>query len=144
VHLELCMVKFIILFTLLPFSLLGQNPNRDIRGVYVGRWATTQWTYVFAEGNIFTFNTAGHFGFTNTMGKYHLSGDTIFLKSFPKEQQKDTDFLSFSDTLIIDGDSCIIDLSLGYDYCKGKRNEFIIHESRQRIAGKSEARKPDE
>ncbi len=45
---------------------------------------------------------------------------------------------------MIEGDSCIIDLSLGYDYCKSKNNEINIHQSRQRKKGKSEARKPDD
>jgi hypothetical protein len=138
------MVKTFFLLTLLPFSLLGQNSSKNITGVFVGRWASTEWIYVFDKDNTFTFNTSGHFGFTNTAGQYRLSGDTIFLKSFPKEQQKDSNFLQINETLIIDGDSCIIDLSLGYGYCKRKNNGFIIYQSRQRIKNKNEARKPDE
>lgn len=143
-HPDLAMLKTAVLLIFLPLSLLGQSSKKNITGIYVGWWGTTQWTYIFDKENTFIFNTAGHFGFTNTKGNYHLSGDTIFIKSFPKEQQKGKNFLSLNDTLISDGDSCIIDLAVGYDYCKGTDNKSTIHPSRQRIKNKSEARKPDE
>ncbi len=138
------MFRLLIIMTFLPSVLWGQKPNKRVKGIYVGWWGTTQWTYIFDTDTTFTFNTAGHFGFTNTVGQYHISGDTLFLISNPKKLQKDTNALILNDTLMIEGDSCIIDLSLGYDYCKSKNNEINIHQSRQRKKGKSEARKPDD
>lgn len=136
------MTRHLIAFILFPCYLMGQNQQSKPNGTYYGLWAETIWTYVFNTNNTFSFKSSGHFGYTNTVGQYSLSGDTIFLKSFPKTRQTDSNFIMLTDTLLTDGDSCIIDLSLGYDYCKLKHNNDIIYQSRQRIKSKGEMRNP--
>lgn len=127
-------MKFFLIITLLyATATTGQSSRKVIKGKYSGWWADTYWTYTFDKKNIFHFLTRGHYGNSSTVGKYLISGDSIFIKAFPTAKT----FLI--DTLLIDGDSCIIELSTRYDYCKKKRSQKIPHESRKRPMTKIEA-----
>ena len=77
------------------------------------------------------------------MGKYRIAGDTVIITAFPKELQVDSSYLAITDTLLLDGDSCIIHYSIGYDYCKLKENQDEIRHSRERRKSRYEFRKPD-
>jgi len=107
----------LILFLSLSSVIFGQNLN----GKYSGSWATTNWYYEFDGKGNFEFITAGHFGFTNTKGKYEIKGDTVYLNA--KKTGKGT--LDIKDKMLIDKDSCIIDLHMRYDYCKSRKSKFL-------------------
>ena len=106
----------LILFLTLNSVVFGQNLN----GKYSGFWAMTNWSYEFDGKGNFEYVTAGHFGFTNTKGKYEIKGDTIYLNA--KKTGKGT--LDIKERMLIDKDSCIIDLRMRYDYCKTRDSEF--------------------
>jgi hypothetical protein len=127
------MTRYFLSLLFCLFSIIVKKQQAGLSGIYYSAWAETIWTYDFDSSNIFVFKSSGHFGNTSTIGEYHLSGDSIFIKAFPKERQTDSDFIALTDTLLKDGDSCIIDLSLGYDYCKVNPNNDTIYHSRQRI-----------
>jgi len=137
------MIRLLILFTLSSLSIIGQSHTKNISCNYYGWWADTRWEYIFSKNNNFIFNTGGHFGNTHTMGIYHFSGDTIFLLPFAKEKQTDSGYLYLKDSLLIEGDSCVIQLSTGYDYCKGKQRELFIQHSRK-SGNKKYACKPED
>jgi hypothetical protein len=124
-------ILILIVVMLNQFDIFGQT----IEGVYQGWWARTNWTYEFKDNNEFIFNSTGHGGFDTVKGSYIIKGDTIVLNS-PKS---DSTLAFENEQLIIDGDSCIIDLSLRYDYCKKGQvtiddgdSRFFIHNSRTR------------
>ncbi|WP_179315189.1 hypothetical protein [Winogradskyella undariae] len=112
-------MKNIILIILLTLSsvVFGQN----LQGNYSGYWASTNWSYIFDGNGNFEYVTAGHFGFTNTKGKYEIKGDTVYLNA--KKTGKGT--LDDKRRMLIDKDSCIIDLRMRYDYCKSRNSEFL-------------------
>ena len=117
----------------------GQADTKIITGEYFGAWARSRFVYSFTKDNTFSFTTAGHIGNSKTLGTFSISGDTIFLTPYPKEKQKGA--YSTNQTLLIDGDSCIIELSVGYDYCKQTKKEKYIYNSKRRLISKSEAQK---
>lgn len=131
-HLFLSVIVF-------PLTLFGQQKSQVLTGKYVGFCARTQWHFTFKNDNTYLFETIGHFGNTNTVGQYNISSDTVFLKPYPIEQQKSKFYYHYIDTLLIDGDSCLIHASLRYDYCKRKNGDRFFHSSRKR----PEAKKPD-
>jgi len=122
-------------------AVFGQSKSKSIIGTYSGYWGDSRWTYVFNNDNSFRFSTTGHVGFTSTIGEFQLFRDTILLISFPKDKQSDSSFITLKDKLLIDGDSCIIDLTFGYDYCRENPDKQFIHRSRKRIKIKEVTRK---
>jgi hypothetical protein len=136
-------MKYIIVMIsmLIPSALFGQVQQHILAGSYHGSWARTVWSYTFNSDNTYQYETNGHFGNTYTTGKFEILNDTVFLSPYPKEQQRNELYYHHKDTLLIDGDSCLIQISLRYDYCKRKKSDrFIIHSSKIR----AEAKKPDE
>jgi hypothetical protein len=124
----------------LPIALLAQDSNRHLAGKYEGWWADSYWTYIFDRNNSYQFKTAGHFGITKTIGHFLISEDTIFLTPFSTDQQEDRNYMSNVDTLLMDGDTCVISLAVGCDYRKVKHNNTNIYISRQRIKSKEALR----
>lgn len=114
---------------ILPLLAFGQK-KKSVSGVYMGWWGDTQWIYHFDNNNTFLFDISGHFDVSKTLGSYYISGDTLFLKSFPKEFQPDSNFNNINKQLLLDGDSCIVDLQLHYDYCKPKSEEIYMSRTR--------------
>ena len=112
-------MKNIILIFFLSLSsvVLGQKLN----GKYSGYWASTNWSYIFDGNGNFEYITAGHFGFTNTKGKYEIKKDTVYLTA--KKTGKGT--LDINERMLIERDSCIIDLDMRYDYCKSRNSEYL-------------------
>jgi len=117
-------------------TLLGQQKPLALIGKYEGFWATTHWNFIFRSDNSYLFETRGHFGNTNTIGQFTISSDTVFLKPLPYELQKSEIYYNHIDTLLIDGDSCLINASLRYDYCKRKKGDIFFHYSRKRPEAK--------
>ncbi|TRZ42196.1 hypothetical protein [Robertkochia solimangrovi] len=108
-----------ILIILLTFSSLvfGQN----LKGNYSGYWASTNWSYIFDGNGNFEYVTAGHFGFTKSKGKYEIKGDTVYLNA----KKTGIGTLDVKRRMLIEKDSCIIDLIMRYDYCKSRNSEFL-------------------
>ena len=102
---------YLVLFTIGLFQ--NDLSAQNIEGTYQGWWARTLWTYEFNSNNQFKHFTSGHFGVDTLLGTYALSGDTIILSSLKSDSEIQNNFV-----LLIDGDSCIIDLTLRYDYYK--------------------------
>ena len=104
--------------------------NRTLQGDYYGSWARTTWEYHFNKDNSFSFKSNGHFGNTRSIGKYSVTGDTLILNSILSDTTDRKGFYNFkNEKFLIDGDSCIISLSTGYDYCKTHLTESKIENS---------------
>jgi hypothetical protein len=63
------------------------------------------------------FSTRGHFGPFSTDCGYWIRADTVFLQSSPADQQADKDFMTYTDTLYIYRDSCLLDRNKHFHYC---------------------------
>lgn len=95
------------------YSCFSSNNNDSFSGTYLGYWAETQWMFKFYNDNTFKRISEGHFGDTKVTGNYKINSDTIEI--FPRHEKS---YGSINRFYIIDGDSCIIDIDLRYDYCK--------------------------
>jgi hypothetical protein len=107
----------LIIFLALSSFTFGQN----LKGKYSGYWASTNWDYIFDGKGNFEYVTTGHFGYTNTKGKYEIKGDTVFLKA--KKTRKGT--LDVKRRMLIDKDSCIIDFRMRHGYCKSRSGQLL-------------------
>lgn len=112
--------------------------DKKITGYYAGSWARTSWEYKFYDNNTFWFKSSGHFGNMFSSGQYSINQDTLVLNSFATDTIKKKVFYNFKgDKYLIDGDSCIVDLQTGYDYCKIQTpvdiNIWMVRASRQRL-----------
>lgn len=133
-------LKYFIIFLSLAITpiIISSGLNGRITGHYTGFWARTIWEYNFFENNTFWFKSTGHFGNRLSSGHYVIIQDTLILNSTPTDTIKEEMFYIFNqDKYIIDGDSCIIHLKTGYDYCKSKtqldKDPCAIHTSRKRL-----------
>ena len=129
------MKKYSLPLILLHVSLLAfaQNySNTKLKGRYVALLAETRWIYEFNLNDTYTFRTLGHFGNSTTKGFYTITKDTIFLTAFPKEKQNNPDFYFASDALILENDTCLINLSTGHEHLLMKNKNDTIYSSRRR------------
>lgn len=92
-----------------------EETNNKFSGEYNGYWAETIWQYKFYANNEFEFKCEGHYGFVESRGTYEKKQDSLFLIPLDSSLIKQGVVNSL---YIIDGDSCIIDYKLKYDYCK--------------------------
>ncbi len=126
-------IKIFIITSLLWCTAFASPKPPNLSGVYNGFWATTHWQYQFWEDGNFLFKSLGHFGNTYSYGIYTISNDTLTISTFDDWEVDialvDTtihDFLRFNhNQFIIDGDSCIIDMNIRYDYCKDAQDSSI-------------------
>ena len=96
----------------------GCQKENSFSGTYFGSWYSTDWEFQFYRNQIFTFSGWGHFGDGTWEGTYRRNGDTLWLQSADSLIQN----AGFFDTFyLIDGDSCIIDYSSTFDYCKTRK-----------------------
>lgn len=119
-------------------AFLSAKADRKLTGYYAGYWARTSWEYKFYDNNTFWFKSSGHFGNTLSSGHYSINQDTLMLTSVLTDTIKKEVFYKFSeDKFLIEGDSCIVNLQTGYDYCKTQaqvdKNIWTIRASRQRL-----------
>ncbi len=91
-----------------------ENSNK-FSGKFNGYWAETNWQYKFYSNNEFEFKSEGHYGMVRSKGKYVRKQDSLFLTWIDTNLVRDGVVNSL---YLIDGDSCIIDYELKYDYCK--------------------------
>ena len=111
----------------------SQNTGeKEIKGTFVGLWAGTVWSYVFNSDKTYKYQSTGHFGNSLTLGQYRISQDTLILNAFSKSQQRDTNFYFQTDTLIIDSDNCLIDLTTGYEHLRLKEENDTVYASKRR------------
>ena len=127
-------VSLLVAFCSSVFTSFGQHGQEIIIGNYHGLGELGGWTYSFKKNMIFSCSTAGHYGYFTATGKFSISGDTIYIKSSEKRNKKSNHFMAITDTLLIQGDSCLIDLSRQYKYCKIDK---IKYKARWQIAYKN-------
>lgn len=104
-------VFLIVTFLITVTNVTGQS----ITGTYSSWWASTWWEFRFLMNNTYIRTSSGHYGNTVVNGEYKVSNDTIILVSGFKNTHG-----TVNEKYLIDGDSCIIDIDLKYDYCKTK------------------------
>ena len=109
--------KYLIFLILLSFliSCKTQSNKQIFIGEFNGYWAMTHWSYIFFPNNKFKFKSEGHFGHAESEGKYLRKGDSLLLTPDSLELVK---YGVVNPLYLIDGDSCIIDALMKYDYCK--------------------------
>lgn len=112
-------MKHILLVIFLVWNSLAVG--QELTGKYSGFWASTDWTYTFNGRGNFEFITLGHFGNTKTKGIYIIIGDTLYLKGRPFRKGAS----GFERKMLIDKDSCIIDLDSRFDYCKSRNGGYL-------------------
>lgn len=93
----------------------SEEERGKFSGEFNGYWAETFWQYKFYSNNKFDFKSEGHYGFVESKGIYERRQDSLFLISIDSTLEKNRVVNSL---YLIDGDSCIIDVDLKYDYCK--------------------------
>ena len=135
---KLLLISTTFLGLTVSLTFLSAKSEKKITGYYAGYWAQTSWEYKFYDNNTFWFESSGHFGNTLSSGQYSINQDTLELNSIPTDTIKKEIFYNFKrDKYLIEGDSCIVDLQTGYDYCKTQtiidKNIWTIRLSRQRF-----------
>lgn len=91
-----------------------QDDSTVILGKYEGYWFDTSWEYQFFRDHTFKFVCVGHYNNTESLGTYERRGDSLFLTPNLKSLVNSG---VVNELYLIDGDSCIIDFRLKYDYC---------------------------
>jgi len=111
------LVNNIICFTviLLLTGCQFEKSTDNFSGKFNGHWAETSWQFEFFPNNKFEFESEGHYGFVKSSGTYEKMQDSLFLMLSDSNLVRDKVVNSL---YLIDGDSCIIDYNLKYDYCK--------------------------
>ncbi len=101
--------KLLTLFLILSIShnLAGQTFEKSFRGC----WADTMWDFKFQKNGKFTRISNGHYGNTTVKGRYKVINDTINIISNIENTHG-----TINEKYIIQEDSILIDLSLGYGY----------------------------
>ncbi len=107
-----------ILFLTVPFSLisLGQNGKKFMSGKYYGNVSTFGFEYNFNKNMTFSLFTGGFHGYTKTLGKYTISGDSVFITSNKAQKVKKNRIIS--DTLILMENSCFKSKNMKEVFCK--------------------------
>jgi hypothetical protein len=111
---------YILLISICGTLFTNINNQQEVSGEYIGLWGETIWTYQLNANGSYVYTTSGHFGDIQTFGTYKLSNNTLFLTAKPANKQPDPKRYFMYDTLFRLSDSCIVDLSLGYEYCRMK------------------------
>jgi len=106
--------------------------QKTITGKFVSFWGDTHWIYTFDSLAKYEFVIRGHLGFSTTKGTYRISNNTIYLTAFPKVEQQDSNFYFEKDTLLIESDSCLLGVPLGYEHNLENTTQKIFYESKRR------------
>ncbi len=104
-----------MIFIILLFgNLLSNKQEPPVTGEFKGFWAATRWTLELRQNNEFKFMSTGHFGRTESSGTFRIENQ--FLELEPEEESPmEMVFENFKFRII--GDSCLVDIDHGYDYC---------------------------
>ena len=97
------------------------SDKNSFLGKYYGGWAETLWIVSLHEDNRFEYRIEGHIANQTVTGDFTQVDDTLILT--PKNGLISDGFKEKK--LLIVGDSCLIDLDVGYDYCKSRPDEWI-------------------
>jgi hypothetical protein len=108
------MKKLLLIISLISAYSCNKLEKGQIFGTYKAFYYETQWILTLNSDSSFTFITEGHIGDFKENGKYLISGDTLVLEKADMEQMK----------LLIDGDSCLIEIETRFDYCKRCTDEY--------------------
>lgn len=113
------MKKFIVCLLLFFFA---KSQAQTLQPKYAAYWGQTIWTYeFFFEDTSFKRTTSGHYGNTVAEGYYKLKKDTVVI-GMGYEGIHGT----FDQYFLLDGDSCIIELSTKYDYCVNRPKQVNV------------------
>lgn len=97
----------IILFFLTTFFANGQTFEKT----FANGWARTHWKFEFHKDGTFKRTSRGHYGNTVVEGTYKIYGDTLeIIKGFENTSR------TVNQYYLLDGENCIIDTYLRYDY----------------------------
>jgi len=97
-----------------------QRDSNPITGEYRASWGDTFWELTLTESDKFVFTTDGHFaGPLKTTGYFTRIGDTLYLNS-----QDTIKWTIKNERYLLIGDTCLIELNTGYDYCKNRINDW--------------------
>jgi hypothetical protein len=100
---------------LILISCNSEKKINSFKGTYKGYWAETFWKFTFYEDGDFVFKSEGYYGKIMTRGIYEKRGDSLFLYALDSLITKDG---VINELYLVDGDSCIVDNKMRYDYCK--------------------------
>jgi|GEM_PF-915956 len=119
---KLLVLSFIIISSNFSFS-------QSIEESFFGSWAQTNWTFEFKNDNTYKTISSGHFGSSNTEGKYQMNGDTIYLITGSEKISGIP-----NPKYLLTRDSFLVDLQLFYDYKMiTKKNEHYFSKKRNDI-----------
>lgn len=113
------MQKLMLPFIL--FFIIKTSYSQTIQASYTGCWAETIWKFEFAKDSTYKRTSSGHYGNTIVSGKYKINSDTLILLGGYENTSG-----TVNKYYLIDGDSCIIDLKLLYDYCTTRPKKVTI------------------
>jgi len=125
---------FVVCTVSLSFVSCGSSAKtkRAISGKYISWWGSTVWTYTFDTSGQYEYTAKGHCCFGTTKGTYRISGNTIYLKAFPKTEQLDSNYYVEQDTMLIKSDSCLLSVPLGYEHTLEDTTQKVRCESKRR------------
>lgn len=110
-----------IFLLILSLSFLNYEQKPSMIGEFRGFWATTWWTLELQQDNKFKFTSWGHFGNTETLGTFKI--DEPFIELEPKDESSLKEIFKNYKFKIL-GDSCLVDLDHGYDYCRTRPEQW--------------------
>lgn len=123
--------NLVIVVSLTLFVACSSQHN-SLTGKYVGNQNGNRLVYIFDKTKTFVFSVSGEFN-GETRGDYIVKGDTLYLVSWPSNKQIDgKKSIIEKEMFLIEGDSCIINLSTHFDYCKVLKQEDWGRQSRKR------------
>ena len=127
-------MKYFIIITICFLLLTScKSQTQFAGGDFVGNHTSSQFIYAFHKDKTFSLDIlGGHFS-GNAKGDYYVKADTLFMVSWPQEKQPSREKpVIEKERFLIEGDSCIVSLTYGYDYCKVVTKEDYARQSRER------------
>ena len=105
-------ISIILLLTISGFtkSYSQVKTFSNINAEYVLLCEETFWTYEFLPNANSIFKIRGHLGNVDIKSKYVVIRDTIVLTALPRKFQDDPIFYIKNDALLIESDTCLINL----------------------------------
>ena len=85
--------------------------GQTIEKTFTNSWASTYWKFEFHKDGTFKRTSRGHYGNTVVEGTYKIYGDTLeVIRGFENTSR------TVNQYYLLDGENCIIDTYLRYDY----------------------------
>ena len=101
---------------------------QTIEKEFASGWADTYWRFEFHKDGTFKRFSSGHYGHTVVEGTYKIYGDTLeIIKGYENTSR------TVNQYYLLDGDNCIIDTYLRYDYKTVDTSQhYIVYSNRYR------------